>query len=436
LHSAKDDFALLFAEGDRRVVAAWTVGEPRERELWRGKTVRLSQTVEYHAVPEAAASALAEGAWTTSQKSVGVRAGAPKGAPLAPEFTVTVRNPWKRRVRAGLSAEAPKGIEGAFSGPASFSLPAGRGRAVTWRGACRSRDAGELAVTVKADVDGHASEARVPFVVVNPVAMRLAPWRGEVAVLLEHEAGERLEGELEATVGARRHRLRLSLAEGRARVRTAEGEDRVIGTVSSAGRTAVRFRLVWDAGGGARARLVEGGEATSDSGAVTLRPLEVTAATSSAHGDGDRNVAAEFKLVDAALGPDAPAAKGLRLKYRFAPGWKFIRIAPPAPVPVEGRPSAIGVWVRGDGSRNVVRMRFRDSTGRVWQPQFGRLDFKGWRFMTAPMDSVHVGHWGGTGDDSKIAYPIEIDTFVLVDSTKAAQDSEVTFAGFWGLHEE
>ncbi len=412
------------------------MGEPREHELWRGKTARLTQTVEYHAVPADAASVLAEGAWTVRQKSVGVRAGAPGGAPLAPEFAVTVANPWKRRVRIRFSADAPSGIKGAFDGPTSFSLPARRSRTVTWRGACRSRDAAELAVTVKADVDGHASEARVPFVVVNPVAMRLAPWRGEVAVLLEHEAGERVEGELEATVGARRHRLKLSLAEGRARVRTAEGEPRVLGAISSPGRAAAHFRLVWDAGGGARVRLVEGGEATSDSGAVTFRPLDVTAATSRAHGDGDGKVAAEFSLADVALGADAPGAKGLCLSYRFAAGWKFIRIAPHAPVPVEGRPNAIGVWVRGDGSRNVVRMRFRDSTGRIWQPQFGRLDFKGWRFMTAPMDSVHVGHWGGTGDDSKIAYPIAIDTFVLVDSTKAAQDSEVTFAGFWGLHEE
>jgi hypothetical protein len=434
LESDDKDFVMLFAEGERRALAAWTMGEPHEADLWPGRAARLTKAVEYHPVPPDARAVLAEGAWTVSQSSVGVRAGAPKSLPLAPEFTVTVRNPWKRRLRVGLSAQAPAGFEGGFAGRTALTLPTLRSRKVTWRGVCRSREAGELAVTVNADVDGNASSTRVPFFVVNPVAMSLAPWRGELAVYLEHERDESLDGEPEATIGARRSGLKLSLEGGRASVRTAEGEDRVVAGLSSPGRTAARFRLSWDAGGSARVRLLEGGETTSDSGAVRLRPLDVTVATARAHNDGDGNVAAEFQIADVELGPDAPAAKGLRFTYRYAAGWKFVRIAPHAPARVEGRPSAIGIWVRGDGSRNAVRMRFRDATGWTWQPHLGRLDFKGWRFMTAPMDSVHVGHWGGTGDDSKIAYPITMDTFVLVDSTRAAQDSEVTFAGFAALY--
>ena len=111
-----------------------------------------------------------------------------------------------------------------------------------------------------------------------------------------------------------------------------------------------------------------------------------------------------------------------------------MRIAPTSAVPVEGAPHEIGVWVRGDGSGNTLRMRFRDRVGRTFQPEFGRLDFSGWRLMTARMDDPHVGHWGGTGDPSRIAYPVRINTFVLVDTNKEPVEGEAHFTGFHLLY--
>jgi len=46
------------------------------------------------------------------------------------------------------------------------------------------------------------------------------------------------------------------------------------------------------------------------------------------------------------------------------------------------------------------------------------------------MNNPHVGHWGGQGDASTIAYPIRIDTFILVDSNREPVQGEVEFAGF------
>ena len=81
-------------------------------------------------------------------------------------------------------------------------------------------------------------------------------------------------------------------------------------------------------------------------------------------------------------------------------------------------------------------MRYRDRTGRTFQPEYGRLGFTGWRFLTCPMDDPNVGKWGGTGDPSKIVWPVEIDTFILLDGTRQPTEGGVKLAGFCLLYRE
>jgi hypothetical protein len=97
---------------------------------------------------------------------------------------------------------------------------------------------------------------------------------------------------------------------------------------------------------------------------------------------------------------------------------------------VDGKPRAIGVWVKGDGSGCGLNLRFADQNKRTFQPGFGRLNFKGWRFLAAEMNNPKVGHWGGAGDANQIAYPISIDTYILVDGKREPVKGEVEFAGF------
>jgi hypothetical protein len=105
-----------------------------------------------------------------------------------------------------------------------------------------------------------------------------------------------------------------------------------------------------------------------------------------------------------------------RLGYEFAPGWKFLRVAPRENLKdtLPGEPDTLGMWVYSDGSRNVLRARFVDATGQTFQPDGGSLDGKGWRYVTFPLHPGG-GHWGGANDD-KVHYPIRLDTLLLIDT--------------------
>ncbi|MCS6776420.1 MAG: cellulase family glycosylhydrolase [Chloroherpetonaceae bacterium] len=107
----------------------------------------------------------------------------------------------------------------------------------------------------------------------------------------------------------------------------------------------------------------------------------------------------------------------LRVTYEFAPGWKFFRLAPQdrQAEPLPDHPVAFGCWVYGDGSGNFLRIRFTDRTGQTFQPDYGPIDWKGWRYVTFPLDGQKSGHWGGA-DDGTVHYPIRLDTVLLVDS--------------------
>ena len=49
---------------------------------------------------------------------------------------------------------------------------------------------------------------------------------------------------------------------------------------------------------------------------------------------------------------------------------------------IEGRPKAFGLWVYGDGSGNLLRLRFIDATHQTFQPQGDPMHWKGWRYVT------------------------------------------------------
>ncbi|MBO8141527.1 MAG: phosphodiester glycosidase family protein [Firmicutes bacterium] len=59
------------------------------------------------------------------------------------------------------------------------------------------------------------------------------------------------------------------------------------------------------------------------------------------------------------------------------------------PIPIPGRPRAIGVWVYGDGGGHWLRGHYLDGEGRRRVLNFtavGGLDWTGWRFVEAPID--------------------------------------------------
>ncbi|NLF72739.1 MAG: cellulase family glycosylhydrolase [Candidatus Anammoximicrobium sp.] len=134
-------------------------------------------------------------------------------------------------------------------------------------------------------------------------------------------------------------------------------------------------------------------------------------------GDAKVNSTQTAEFAQPPEGPPLPGAAAIRIRYHFDAGWKFVRLAPRerAVRAIEGQPQAFRAWVYGDGSGNWLRLRVTDATGQTFQPGGQRLDWRGWRCVTIPLDAGHAGHWGGA-DDGVMHDPIRWDTLVLIDS--------------------
>ncbi len=71
---------------------------------------------------------------------------------------------------------------------------------------------------------------------------------------------------------------------------------------------------------------------------------------------------------------------------RSAPTWVSASFTPPKPLNWEGV-KGLGLWVKGDGSRNHVQISFQDANGRVWIYQDAKiLRNVGWTHMEAALD--------------------------------------------------
>ena len=145
--------------------------------------------------------------------------------------------------------------------------------------------------------------------------------------------------------------------------------------------------------------------------------------------DGDAKVPAQASvtLVAPPAGRDAPASRVFKLDYQFAAGWRFVRCAPSLTDKLEGQPAALGLWVYGDKSGNVLRMRVRDESGQTFQPNGPAIDWSGWRWVTFDLaDLRHAGHWGGANDGIRRGI-LEMDCPLLLDGQRNATEGSIYF---------
>jgi hypothetical protein len=139
--------------------------------------------------------------------------------------------------------------------------------------------------------------------------------------------------------------------------------------------------------------------------------------------DGAARVAAEKSMswVDAPEGLPVAGMKALKISYRMAAGWKFLRLVPKtaALAQIENTndrlPGSVGMWIHGDGVVSAARLRFVDSTGQTFQIDGGKIDWKGWRYITFPLSGQKSTFWGGA-NDAAIHYPIKWDSIFLLDN--------------------
>ncbi len=89
--------------------------------------------------------------------------------------------------------------------------------------------------------------------------------------------------------------------------------------------------------------------------------------------------------------------------------------------PISDNPTALQVWVYGDGSGHYLNAWIQDREGQTWQVPFGRITHTGWQQMTGYLDPTQEWPWqhiSGPENDT-IEYPITFRGFVLDDLNNA-----------------
>lgn len=430
LPTAEEDCLLLFGDDQRLTVAAWTTGQPHPLEIIPGQQTALTNDPQYLPVPKEATTLWKESTWSVQPRSVGIRGGA--GAKqLTPEVVVNLRNAFAKTTTFIVRVKAERALAKSFSGPVTVRLEPETAKTLTFPGKSPTRrDGRNLSATVEVTVDGTRTMQTVDFRIVNPLTVLATVMQdGTPAAVVQLPEGETFTGTLVVESGEIEQTLALSLDVDKGQCSAKTNGKPVPVTVYD------RRVLIPLAGidlltnATLHLQLKEGKTLVVDSGNLRLQTLAVSTTTARAIEEGDDKVTATYALTNTPAG-------GVKLTYEYGAGWKYVKIAPPNLLPIAGKPQAIGVWVKGNNSGCRLNFRYKDSNDRTFQPSFGLLNFTGWRLLTAPLNepNIGIGKWGGAGNPDIIAYPIQLDTFILVDGTTQPLKDEVEFAGFYMIY--
>ncbi|MHB1001244.1 MAG: cellulase family glycosylhydrolase [Armatimonadota bacterium] len=437
MKSNDKDYLLLFSNGKQHTIAAWTTGSEHSIEPIPGQKFTLTNAPKYLPVPSNAKSLIANAAWRVDVKSTAAMAGVAETHKSAPSFTVFISNPFANTASIKLNAIPSEGINGAFTGPAQFKLKPGESKSVKWQGKITRLDKDSYPVTVTARTGNYASSQTVEFNTINTIKVGLAmlPNRESAVVIPKPSAGS-FSGDLIVNAGPDKvvqFRAALSSDMQKISIKTKAGQpvkpvimdDKLLIPLNINTSVLSEILPVY------RAVLRNGSTVIADSGDARLLPLVVNTEKITVYNDGDAKVPATFKIEDTTANhPDFGSIDDIHFSFDYGKGWKFMAIKPKQPIKIGGKPKSIGVWVNGDASGTLLRMRFFEVNGRVYQSDFGTVKFKGWKYLTAPLNDPNVGHWGGTNTSDKIAYPINIDTLMIVDGNQEPLKGELDFAGF------
>lgn len=371
--------------------------------------LELGPAPQYVTFKRPVAELTAAGAW---QVGPGVATLVNAGKPDGIRVPVTVTNPFDKPLLASLSFS---GLPGVADLGAELEILPGKSATHVFLATLYQRTDARLTGKVAAGMrlkDRAAPlgrfHATLDFLIANPLGMVGAPSASGTRMTIDNPSGEPFSGRLVAgdasiavllTAGQRQAALVLTTNPGKA-VELKDATGRTVGSLEPAGFHPLE-------GGGFRAAL-----------------------------DGEAKVAASA-TVDAtgAPGPDAPYPNAWRLDYQFASGWRFVRCVPwdsggkDTSQLAPGNPSALGMWVHGDGSDNLLRCRLIDSAGQTFQPTGPNLDWRGWRWVT--FDLTHLsraGHWGGSNDGIPRGN-LRLDCPLLVDGRNRETKGSIHFAG-------
>lgn len=422
-----EDYVYLFTKGDEVRLAAWTIADaPRTVTIpaspgrftvtshtgkhlpsltadAKGLTLSLSDEPQY-LVPEATNDLLrVASAWERAPLDLAMQA-QPSVA-----LSLSLRNPLDRPIRVsagGAATEVKPGQSVALS--TTFDLMRVV-EPVNVRLECRVEGMGTLAQTV-------------PVQATNPLSVAIGPpIGGSLFVQVENPSGEAFKG-----------LVRLTDVQGLLPIATEAKVEFQAGQQEQTVRFILQTGRVKDYRLGVRIEDEQGRlQVALPGAAMTLvedfsrYTPETLAAGWRMIPDGDAKIASTQSVAVASMPSDSPMAgkTALKIAYTMAEGWKFLRLAPKTDAlkKIDGRPKALGLWIYGNGSKDVVRLRFVDSTGQTFQPSGDRMTWKGWRYVQIPLDGTAASHWGGA-NDGVVHYPIRWDTLLLIDGSRLASE--------------
>lgn len=422
-----NDYLLLFQKGRELALAAWTTDSPhpitlrlpsmrvvlvdmmgKRRAVDVGRdplVLNLSEDPQYLLLPPHEELEFV-GTWAPEYQVSTVRAGASQVLRIVVHNVARIPMNGKLRLKVGdqVVGETRVSVRG---GERSVALLPVR---VTERGANSMRATVELIANQKAEV---LQTATVWLCVANSLSVQvLPPVQRQVMVVVHNPSGEAFQGSLQIKSGQQQAVATLDLTKGqREAIATVRMPVELPGTVplsleilDSSGTAVARYEpVIWTPTGSFDK--ADGWRAWVDGDAKVSATVQVT-------------------LAEAPEPTPTGLRTAIRMDYRFAPGWRFACVNLPQPhVSIEGKPKAVGMWVYGDGSGNMLRCRITDSTGQTFQPDYGHITWKGWRFVTMRLDGGFPGFWGGA-KDGVVHYPIRWEAVVLVDSNQQSADKD------------
>ena len=429
MKSGSKDYIMLFSDGKRHTIAAWTISDSHPVKLIPGKDITLTGAPQYIPIPESTKSLLAEALWSAQAKSTGILAGVPASHRSAPKFTVVINNPFNHEIKVKLAEKSGVGIEGSFSGSDSFRVAAHKSKSINWNGMTTRFDNNSYKVTITADIDGQTSSQDIEFSAVNPMKLDVTYMKdGSPAIVVPIPQYGKIAGQLVviSSSGKQIGKYDISLS-------TSKKDISVSSIDSSNGRSSfniendkvlISFKARTDIETGLKIQIISENQIVSDSGLIKLKKLNINKDTVSTMADGAADVPVSFDLNQ--INKDTFA-----VNYEFFKGWKFIMISQKGSMPLAGTPKSASVWVKGDDVGVGLRLRFTDSNKRTFQADYGKTDFTDWRLLTARLDDPNVGKWGGTGSPDKIAYPIVIDNIMLIDGKQTSIKGSIEFSNFY-----
>jgi len=421
-----DDYLLLFRKGDDAALVVWNSKEGnvltlrddlgpfalvsregKRKVIGPGSEVSLGASPQYIHLDRAKGARLA---WWQPAETMTVLGSDGRG-PINVVFDAPAGQAVKGRVE--VTAEGDDTV----IGRGVVEVRGGRKQTISVPVRYPRRDRRASLATVHVILEGE-KESQTGYVWLlsgNPLGVWVLPPVGrEAAVLLENPSGQGIGGELHVKAGG---------TTAKSGFRMQSGQTQTVVTVPLAGAVSGTESIV--------AEVVDGsGQLVAQPGAVRWAASPKVSRDSAwrAIVDGDSKVPGKADVSVSAVKASCPQAGfevAVEVRYRFGSGWRYIAVSPPADgAKIEGKPTKVGMWIHGDVSGNTLRCRYVDSSGQTFQPTYGEVTWKGWKWIEMPMDGREAGHWGGA-KDGEVHYPIRWDAVFLIDNMNGKVNEEL-----------